>query len=59
MKKTKNIIQNEALNILKENNYNGTIALDMGTGKSKLGIDSIVKGNFTKVLITSPRTNLK
>jgi superfamily II DNA or RNA helicase len=59
MKKTKDIIQKEALEILKKNKYKGTIALDMGTGKSKLGIDSIIDGGFQKILITSPRTNLK
>lgn len=52
-------IQQEALNKLKLNNYTGTICLSTGSGKSKVAIDAIKKGNFKNILITSPRTNLK
>lgn len=57
--KTRNKIQTEALNALKNNTYNGTICLSTGTGKSKVAIDAIKEGNFKNILITSPRTNLK
>jgi superfamily II DNA or RNA helicase len=52
-------IQKEALDVLKENNFTGVVCFEMGTGKSKLGIDAIKEGEFKRVLITSPRTNLK
>jgi superfamily II DNA or RNA helicase len=52
-------IQQEALKALKLNNYNGTICLSTGSGKSKIAIDVIKEGNFKNILITSPRTNLK
>ena len=52
-------IQNEAYEAVVKNNYNCVVVLEMGTGKSKLGIDCIKKGNFKNILITSPRTNLK
>jgi superfamily II DNA or RNA helicase len=52
-------IQQEALNALKLNSYNGTICLSTGSGKSKIAIDVIKEGNFKNILITSPRTNLK
>lgn len=57
--KLKDKIQKEALEILKENNYTGVIVMEMGSGKSKVGIDTIKQGNFKNILITSPRTNLK
>ena len=57
--KTRQQIQSEALLALKQNNYNGTIILSTGTGKSKVAIDAIKDGNFKNILITSPRTNLK
>ncbi len=52
-------IQQEALNKLKINNYNGTVCLSTGSGKSKTAIDAIKEGKFNNILITSPRTNLK
>lgn len=57
--KLKDKIQKEALEILKKNNYTGVIVMEMGSGKSKVGIDTIKQGNFKNILITSPRTNLK
>ena len=57
--KTREQIQSEALLALKQNNYNGTVILSTGTGKSKVAIDAIKEGNFKNILITSPRTNLK
>lgn len=57
--KTREQVQAEALQILKDNNYTGTIVLATGTGKSKVVIDAILEGNFQNILITSPRTNLK
>ncbi len=56
---TRDKIQKEALEILRLNNYNGTICLSTGTGKSKLSIDAIKEGGFKNILITIPRTNLK
>lgn len=53
-------IQVQALDKLFENNGRGTICMETGTGKSKVGIDFIKrKSDIVKVLITSPRTNLK
>ena len=57
--KLKDKIQKEALEILKKNNYTGVIVMEMGSGKSKVGIDTIKQGNFKNILITSPRTNLQ
>ena len=51
-------VQELALNALIENN-GGTIVLSPGTGKSKVAIDFIKYKKAKKVLITSPRTNLK
>lgn len=59
MKKTREIVQKEALEALKKNNYNGTICLQTGSGKSKVAIDAIKQGNFKNILIVSPRQNLK
>lgn len=61
MQDTKNReqIQSEALLALKKHNYNGTVVLSTGSGKSKCAIDAIKEGNFKNILITSPRTNLK
>ncbi len=58
-KKTREQIQSEALTTLAENGYIGTVVLSTGSGKSKVAIDAIKKGNFKNILITSPRTNLK
>ena len=55
----KDKIQSEALEKIVNNNYNATVCLDMGSGKSKVAIDCIKKGKFKNILITSPRTNLK
>lgn len=51
-------VQQEALSALKEKG-SGTVVLDTGTGKSKVGIDYMreIKAKF--ILITSPRTTLK
>jgi superfamily II DNA or RNA helicase len=59
MSKTREIIQMEALEAAKVHNYTGTLAVDPGSGKSKVAIDCIKQGNFKNILITSPRTNLK
>ena len=55
---TKDEIQELALKKLEENNFIGTVVLDMGTGKCKLGSDAIRLGKFQRILITTPRTNL-
>lgn len=57
--KTRQIVQQEALQALKDNNYSGTIVLSVGTGKSKVAIDAIKEGKKQIVLIVSPRENLK
>lgn len=61
MKKTREEIQNEALNVFKNTiDGKGTICLSTGTGKSKVSIDMIKEtDSIRSVLITSPRTNLK
>lgn len=59
MKKTRDIIQAEALQALKTNGYNGTCVINTGGGKGKVAIDAIKEGKFKSILITSPRTNLK
>ena len=56
--KLKDNIQSKALQTLKNNNYTGTVVLDMGTGKTLLAIKAIREGRFKNILITSPRTNL-
>lgn len=50
-------VQSLALNALLPNG--GTIALSTGTGKSKVAIDYILVKKPKRILITSPRTNLK
>lgn len=59
MKKTREQIQNEALQALKDNNYTGTVCLSTGAGKSFVAIQAIKESKFKNILITSPRTNLK
>ena len=59
MKKTRDIIQAEALQALKANEYNGTCVINTGGGKGKVAIDAIKDGKFKSSLITSPRTNLQ
>jgi len=59
MKKTREQIGKETKQALKENNYIGTIVISTGGGKSKIAIDAIKDLKVKKVLITSPRTNLK
>ena len=54
---TREEVQNLALNALLPSG--GTIALSTGTGKSKVAIDYILIKKPKKILITSPRTNLK
>ena len=51
--------QDKILETLIQNNYIGTIVATPGFGKSKVAIDAVASGNFTDVLIVSPRTNLK
>jgi superfamily II DNA or RNA helicase len=58
-KKTREQIQSEALELIANNGYIGCVILSTGSGKSKVAIDAIKKGNFKNILITSPRTNLK
>jgi superfamily II DNA or RNA helicase len=57
--KTREIIQHEALEALKKNNYTGSVCISTGAGKSKILVDAIKQGSFKRILITSPRTNLK
>lgn len=57
--KTREVVQREAKNAIKGNNYIGTIVMDTGTGKAKTAIDVMEDGQFKNVLITSPRTVLK
>lgn len=52
-------IQANAILKLKEHNYNGVLALSMGSGKTYVAIQAIKEGKFKNILITSPRTNLK
>lgn len=59
MQKTRAEIQKEALEEFQEQSYVGTIVLSTGTGKTKIAIQSIKRGDFSNVLITSPRTYLK
>lgn len=56
--KTREEVQREALIALIEHN-GGTIVMSPGTGKSKVAIDFIKHKQAKKILITSPRTNLK
>ena len=56
---TKDEIQKKACDILEEHDFIGTAVMDMGTGKCKLGIDVMERGDFKRILITSPRSNLK
>lgn len=55
---TREEVQAEALSKLIQYN-GGTVVLAPGTGKSKVAIDFAIYKNAKKVLITSPRTNLK
>lgn len=57
--KSKEKFQEKALQLLKNNNYSGSVIGSTGSGKSKAAIDCIKQGNFKNILITSPRTNLK
>ena len=56
---SKKEFQSHALELLKANNYNGTICASTGSSKSKVAIDAIKEGKFKNILITSPRSNLK
>mgnify|MGYP001078522965 CR=1 FL=1 len=56
--KTREQVQQEALNALIRNN-GGLIAMEVGTGKSKVAVDYIKHSKAKNILITSPRTNLK
>ena len=58
---TREQIQQRALETFKKTvTQRGTICLSTGTGKSKIAIDYIKENKkISKVLITSPRTNLK
>ena len=58
--KTREQIQKEGLEALLTNNGRGTLNIDTGVGKSKIVIDFInLKEDIIRILITSPRTNLK
>lgn len=59
MQKTREEIQRESLKKLEEKNFIGTVVLSTGTGKTRIAINAIKKGEFSNILITSPRTNLK
>lgn len=52
-------MQRVAFNKLSVNKFNGTLCLSTGSGKSAIAISVIRTGKFKKILITSPRTNLK
>ena len=56
---TKDDIQKQALDSWIDNGCSGVVVMTMGSGKSKLGIDAINHCNPKRILITSPRTNLK
>jgi superfamily II DNA or RNA helicase len=59
-KVTREQIQKEALDALIENDGIGTLNIDTGVGKCKIVIDFMLcKKDISRVLITSPRTNLK
>jgi len=60
IKKTREVVQAEALQAFKDNRGHGTVCMSTGTGKSKVPLD-FIKGNehIVRVLITSPRDNLK
>lgn len=55
----KDDIQKQALDSWIDNSCSGVVVMTMGSGKGKLFIDAIKAFNPMKVLITSPRTNLK
>lgn len=58
--KTREQIQQEGLKALLTNSGRGTLNIDTGVGKSKIVIDFIgLKEDISRILITSPRTNLK
>jgi len=56
---TKDDIQKQALDSWIDKGCSGVVVMTMGSGKSKLGIDAINQCNPKRILITSPRTNLK
>jgi len=55
---TRDEIQKSSLLAIENNEFNGTIVLSTGTGKTKVGYDSINKKKPKKVLITYPRLPL-
>ena len=58
--KLKDELQSKALTAFVEAGSRGTVCLETGSGKSKVAVDLIyLKGDIRRVLITSPRTNLK
>jgi len=63
MKKSKDVINKEArqayMNHLNKKNIGGSIIADMGTGKTKIGLDIAVKDlDVLSCLVVSPRSNL-
>ena len=56
---TKDDIQKQALDSWIDNGCSGVVVMTMGSGKGKLFIDAIKNIKPAKVLIVSPRTNLK
>ena len=55
---TKDLIQEKALSIIEENNHKGICEIDMGTGKTRIGIKAFMKKNAGNILITSSRVDL-
>ena len=55
---TRDEIQKNSLLAIEINKFNGTVVLSTGTGKTKVGYDSINKKKPKKVLITYPRLPL-
>ena len=56
---TKDEIQSKALDTWIDKGCSGVVVMTMGSGKGKLFIDAIKRLKPCKVLIASPRTNLK
>ncbi len=57
--KLKDKLQSKALRAFVEAGSTGTVCLETGSGKSKMAVDFLKLNKGGKILITSPRTNLK
>ena len=55
---TKDLIQEEALLHIQKNNHRGICEIDMGTGKTRIGIKAFILKNARNILITSNRVDL-